>query len=142
MGSPSRVHAQLIRPLRQHSRFADHRHLVLLTRMVAALPLSQTLCFDRGNSVLPLSHCLAARWQRRVQRWLSHARIDRERLYGFLCSGRFSAGNSQARTWFLALGRFEVVLLGLDQRYASPSLEQDSRKFQLLIGMGLRQRGC
>ena len=50
--------------------------------MVAALLLSQTICFDRWKSVLPLSHCQAASWQRRIQRWLSKARIDRERLYG------------------------------------------------------------
>jgi hypothetical protein len=36
------------------------RHLVLLSRMVAGLLLSQSLCFERWNSVLPLGHRLAA----------------------------------------------------------------------------------
>jgi hypothetical protein len=72
----------LIGFLRQHSHFADHRHLVLLAWMVAGLLLSQTVCLDRWKSVLPLGHCLAASWQRRAQRWLSNARIDGEALYG------------------------------------------------------------
>ncbi|WP_322774806.1 hypothetical protein [Synechococcus sp. CBW1107] len=42
--------------------------------------LSQTVCFDRWKTVLPLGHCLAASWQRRCQRWLCNTRIDVEAL--------------------------------------------------------------
>ena len=82
MVSHARLHRELIGLLRQHSRFCDHRHLVLLGWMVAGLLLSQTVCFDRWKTVLPLGHCLAASWQRRAQRWLSNSRIDVEALYG------------------------------------------------------------
>ena len=82
MGSLTRLHAELLSLLRQHSRFCDHRHLVLLAWMVTGLQLSQTVCFDRWKTVLPLGHCLAASWQRRAQRWLSNVRIDGEALYG------------------------------------------------------------
>ena len=82
MVSPTRLHAELLGLLRQHSRFADQRHVVLLAQMVAGLLLSQTVCFDRWKSVLPLGHCLASSWQRRCQRWLSNSRIDVEALYG------------------------------------------------------------
>jgi hypothetical protein len=34
----------------------------MLGWMVAGLLLSQTVCFDGWNSVLPLGHCLAASW--------------------------------------------------------------------------------
>ncbi|MBD2551450.1 sugar nucleotide-binding protein, partial [Microcystis elabens FACHB-917] len=61
----TRLHRELIGLLRQHSAFCDQRHLLLLGWMVAGLLLSQTVCFDRWNSVLPLGHCLAASWQRR-----------------------------------------------------------------------------
>ena len=50
--------------------------------MVAGLLLSQTVCFDRWKTRLPLGHCLAFSWQRRCQRWLSNSRIDPETLYG------------------------------------------------------------
>jgi len=43
MGSQTRLHAELISLLRQHSRFTDYRHLVLLTWMVGALLLSPGL---------------------------------------------------------------------------------------------------
>ena len=82
MVSHARLHAELIGLLRQHSRFCDQRHLVLLAQMVAGLLLSQTVCFDRWKTVLPLGHCLAASWQRRAQRWLCNTRIDVEALYG------------------------------------------------------------
>ena len=49
--------------------------------MVAALLLSQTVCFDHWKTRLPLGHCLASSWQRRCQRWLANARIDAEGLY-------------------------------------------------------------
>lgn len=70
MASHARLHAELIGLLRQHSPFLDQRHLVLLAQMVTGLLLSQTVCFDRWKSVLPLGNCLAASWQRRCQRWL------------------------------------------------------------------------
>ena len=60
MDSHARLHAELLGLLRQHSRFADQRHLVLLSWMVAGLLLSQTVCFDRWKTVLPLGDCLAA----------------------------------------------------------------------------------
>ena len=63
------LHAELIAFLRQHSRFADHRHLVLLAWMVSGLLLSQTVCFDHWKAALPLGRSLAASWQRRAQRW-------------------------------------------------------------------------
>lgn len=82
MASHARLHAELIGLLRQHSPFLDQRHLVLLAQMVTGLLLSQTVCFDRWKSVLPLGNCLAASWQRRCQRWLCNTRIDVEALYG------------------------------------------------------------
>ena len=82
MVSHARLHAELIGLLRQHSPFCDQRHLVLLAQMVAGLLLSQTVCFDRWKTVLPLGHCLAASWQRRCQRWLCNTRIELEALYG------------------------------------------------------------
>jgi hypothetical protein len=48
---------------------------VLLGWMVVWMLLSQTVCFDRWNTVLPQGHCLATSWQRRCQRWLSNTRI-------------------------------------------------------------------
>jgi len=82
VGSQTRLHAELISVLRQHSQFADHRHLVLLAWMVSGLLLSQTVCFDRWKHALPLGRCLAASWQRRCQRWLCNTRIDVDALYG------------------------------------------------------------
>lgn len=82
MVSHARLHADLIGLLRQHGRCRDQRHLVLLAWMVAGLLLSQTVCFDRWKTALPLGHCLAASWQRRCRRWFSNARIDGEALYG------------------------------------------------------------
>jgi hypothetical protein len=70
--------------LRQHSRFADQLHLVLSAQTVAGLLLSQTVCFDRWKTVLPLGHCLASSWQcwQCWQCWLSNERIAVEALYG------------------------------------------------------------
>jgi hypothetical protein len=82
VASHTRLHRELISFLRQHSAFCDQRHLVLLAWMVARLLLSQTVCFDRWKSVLPLGHCLAASWQRRCRRWLSNRRIDVEAIDG------------------------------------------------------------
>lgn len=64
------------------SGFPDQSHLVLLAQMVADLLRSQSVCFDRWKTVLPLGHCLASSWQRRAQRWLSNERIEVEALYG------------------------------------------------------------
>lgn len=82
MDSHARLHAELIAFIRQHCPARDQRHLVLLSWMVAGLLLSQTVCFDRWKSVLPLGYCLAASWQRRCQRWLSNGRLNAEALYG------------------------------------------------------------
>ena len=81
MASRARLHGELIAFLRQHCPARDQRHLVLLGWMVAALLLSQTVCFDHWKTRLPLGHCLASSWQRRCQRWLANARIDAEGLY-------------------------------------------------------------
>jgi hypothetical protein len=80
--SLTRLHAELLGLLRQHSRYRDLRHLVMLAWMTAGLLLSQTVCFDRWKDVLPLGSCLAASWQRRCQRWLANGRIEIEPLYG------------------------------------------------------------
>jgi hypothetical protein len=50
--------------------------------MVAGLLLSQTVCFDRWKTVLPLGYCQASSWQRRCRRWLSNKLIEVEALYG------------------------------------------------------------
>ena len=82
MASRAQLHAELTGFLRQHCPACDQRHRVLLGWMVAGLLLSQTVCFDRWKSVLPLGHCLATSWQRRCQRWLRNERIDVVALYG------------------------------------------------------------
>ena len=82
MDSHARLHGELTDFLRQHCPVADQRHLVLLGWMVAGLLLSETVCFDRWKARLPMTHCLAASWQRRCQRWLANPRIDVEALYG------------------------------------------------------------
>ena len=53
MDPQNRLHRELIGRLRQHSAFCDQRHLLLLGWKVAGLLLSQTVCFDRWNRVLP-----------------------------------------------------------------------------------------
>jgi len=80
--APTRLHSELLAFLRQRYSFADQRHLVVLSSMVACLLLSQTVCFDCWKTVLPMGHCLAASWQRRCQRWLSNARVDAVPLFG------------------------------------------------------------
>jgi len=82
VASPARIHAELIGFLRQHCPARDQRHLVLLAWMVAGLLLSETVCFDRWKTRLPMARCLAASWQRRCQRWLANSRIDVQALYG------------------------------------------------------------
>jgi hypothetical protein len=78
--SHTRLQGDLLALLRQHCRFVDLRHLVLLAWMVAGLLLSQSVCFDRWKNHLPLGRCLASSWQRRCQRWFSNGRIDVEAL--------------------------------------------------------------
>ena len=82
MDSHARLQGDLFALLRQHCRFCDLRHLVLLAWMVAGLLLSQSVCFDRWKHHLPLGGCLAASWQRRCQRLFANRRIDGEALYG------------------------------------------------------------
>ena len=82
MDSLARLHCELTAFLRQHCPVRDQRHLVLLAWMVVGLLLSETVCFDRWKTRLPLAHCLASSWQWRCQRWLSNRRIDVEALYG------------------------------------------------------------
>lgn len=84
MAPQTHLHTDLLGLLRQHSRCRDQRHLVLLAWMVLGLLLSETVCFDRWKSVLPLGYCFAGSWQRRVQRWLSNCRIEIGPLYGGL----------------------------------------------------------
>lgn len=82
VASQTRIPAERLGLLRQHSRFAYQRHMVLLAQMVAGLLLSQTVCFDRWKTVLLLGLCLASSGQRRCQRWLSNEPIAVEALYG------------------------------------------------------------
>jgi hypothetical protein len=71
--------------------------------MVAALLLSETVCFDRWRSRLPLGHCLASSWQRRCQRWLANRRIDVEALYGPLIVWAFRHWQNPGHSLHLAL---------------------------------------
>jgi hypothetical protein len=117
--SHARLHVELIAFLRQHGPVADQRHRVLLAWMVAGLLLSQTVCFDRRKSVLPLGHCLAASWKRRCQRWLSNGRIDVEALYGPLVLWAIQHWQKPSQALHLALDttvlwtRSCVVMLSL-----------------------------
>ena len=119
MASRAQLHAELIGFLRQHCPVADRRHLVLLAWMVAGLSLSETVCFDRWKSRLPLAHCLAASWQRRCQRWLANSRIDVEALYSPLVLWAIQHWQNQGHTLHLALdttvlwNRFCVVVLSV-----------------------------
>ncbi len=119
MASRARLHAELIAFLRQHCPVRDQRHLILLVWMVAGLLLSETVCFDRWKSRLPLSHCLAASWQRRCQRWLDNARIDVESLYRPLILWAIQGWQTPGHSLHLALdttmlwNRFCVVVLSV-----------------------------
>ena len=99
----TRLHAELLGLLCQHSHFADQRHLVLLSWMLDGLLLSQTVCFDRWKTVLPLGHCLAASWQRCCQRWLNNSRIDPERLYSPLILWTLQHWQKPGQHLYLAL---------------------------------------
>ena len=103
MDSRARLHCELTGFLRQHCPVADRRHLVLLAWMVAGLLLSETICFDRWKTRLPLAHCLAASWQRRCQRWLANNRIDVEALYGPLIVWAIQHWQNPGRILHLAL---------------------------------------
>jgi hypothetical protein len=72
--------------------------------MVTRLLLSQTVCFDRWKTVLPMGHCLAASWQRRCQRWLSNGRVDVELLFGFLTQWALHNWCESGKALHLALG--------------------------------------
>ncbi len=119
MDSHARLHAELTGFLRQHCPICDERHLALLGWMVAGLLLSQTVCFDRWKTVLPLGHCLAASWQRRCRRWLGNARIDVAALYGPLVLWAIQKWQKPGHTLHLALdttvlwNRFCVVVLSV-----------------------------
>jgi hypothetical protein len=119
VASRAQLHAELIGFLRQHCPVRDQRHLVLLAWMVAALLLSETVCFDRWRSRLPLGHCLASSWQRRCQRWLSNRRIDVEVLYGPLIVWAIQHWQNPGHTLHLALdttmlwNRFCVVVVSV-----------------------------
>ncbi|MFZ9464381.1 MAG: hypothetical protein ACO262_12310, partial [Vulcanococcus sp.] len=76
---------------------------MLLAWMVAGLLLSETVCFDRWKTRLPLAHCLAASWQRRCGRWLTNSRIDVEALYGPLVLWAFQYWQNPGHSLHLAL---------------------------------------
>jgi hypothetical protein len=115
----AQLHAELIGFLRQHCPVRDQRHLVLLGWMVAGLSLSETVCFDRWKTRLPLGYCLAASWQRRCQRWLANSRIDVQALYGPLILWTIQHWQKPGHTLHLALdttvlwNRFCVVVLSV-----------------------------
>lgn len=56
----AQLHVELTGLMRQHCPARAQRHLTQLGWMVAGLLLSETVCFDRWKSRLPLGHCLAA----------------------------------------------------------------------------------
>ena len=117
--SRTRLHSELVGFLRQRCSFADQRHLVLLASMVTGLLLSQTVCFDRWKTVLPMGHCLAASWQRRCQRWLSNARVDVEPLFGSLIQWALQHWRESGKALHLALdttmlwNRYCVVVVSI-----------------------------
>jgi hypothetical protein len=117
--SRARLHCELTGFLRQHCPVRDQRHLVLLAWMVAGLLLSETVCFDRWKTRLPMARCLAASWQRRCQRWLANSRIDVETLYGPLIVWAIQHWQNQGHTLHLALdttmlwNRFCVVVVSV-----------------------------
>ncbi len=119
MDSQARLHCELTGFLRQYCPVADRRHLVLLAWMVAGLLLSETVCFDRWKTRLPLAHCLASSWQRRCQRWLANSRIDVQALYGPLMLWAFQHWQKPDHSLHLALdttmlwNRFCVVVLSV-----------------------------
>ena len=119
MDSQTHLQADLLALLRQHCRFADLRHLVLLAWMVAGLLLSETVCFDHWKKHLPLGRCLASSWQRRCQRFFANRRIDVEALYGPLILWAIQHWQKPGQSLHLALdttvldNRFCVVMLSV-----------------------------
>jgi hypothetical protein len=119
VASPTRLHSELLAFLRQHCPFPDQRQLVLLAWMVSGLLLSQTVCFDRWKTVLPMAHCLAASWQRRCQRWLGNSRIDVGRIYGKLILWALQQWKNSSQRLHLALdtsmlwNRYCIVYLSI-----------------------------
>ena len=103
-GSRTRLHSERLGFLGQRCSFADQRHFVVLTSMVTRLLLSQTVCFDRWKTVLPMGHCLATSWQRRCQRWLSNGRVDVEPLFGSLIQWALHNWCESGKALHLALG--------------------------------------
>ena len=135
MDPQTRLHRELIGLLRQHSAFCDQRHLLLLGWMVAGLLLSQTVCFDRWNSVLPLGHCLAASWQRRCLRWLSNSCIDVEALYGPLVLWAIQHWQKPGQALPLAL---DTTMLWT--RFCTVVLEHPSASVSAEVVMALLER--
>jgi len=105
--SHARLHCELTGFLRQHCPVRDQ------------LSLSETVCFDRWKTRLPLAHCLAASWQRRCQRWLANSRIDVQELYGPLMLCALQYWQKPDHSLHLALdttmlwNRFCVVVLSV-----------------------------
>ena len=66
-----------------------------------------------------MTHCLAARWQRRCQRWLANSRIDVQALYGPLVLWPFQSWQKPDHSLHLALdttmlwNRFCVVAVSV-----------------------------
>jgi hypothetical protein len=117
--SRARLHCELTGFLRQHCPFRDQRHLVLLAWMVAGLLLSETVCFDRWKTRLPMARCLASSWQRRCGRWLANSRIDVQEMYGPLIVWAIQHWQNPGHTLHLALdttmlwNRFCVVVVSV-----------------------------
>ena len=151
MDSHTRLHAELTSFLRQHGSVSDKRHLTLLGWMVAGLLLSQTVCFDRWKTALPLAHCLAASWQRRCRRWLANERINGPALYGPLVLWAIQQWQKPGQTLHLALdttvlwNRFCVVMISVVcQGRAIPllwqTLEHPSASVSAQVVIALLQR--
>lgn len=87
--------------------------------MVSGLLLSETVCFDRWKTSLPLAHCLAASRQQRCQRWLANDHIDVEALYGPLVLWAIQHWQNPGHTVHLILdttmlwNRFCLVVVSL-----------------------------
>ena len=104
MDPQTRLHTELLDFLRQHSRFCDLRHLVLLAHMAAGLLLSESVCFDRWKPQAPQKKpSLPASWQRRCQRWFSNERIDVEEMYEPLLLWAIQAWQKPGHALHLAL---------------------------------------
>jgi hypothetical protein len=103
MDSHTHLNCEIRGFLRQHCPVADQRLLVTLGLMVTGLLLSETVCFDRWRSRLPLGLCQAASWQRRCQRWFSNMRIDVEGIYSPLIRWAIQNWQKSGQSLHLAL---------------------------------------